>query len=392
MRFLRSPLLAAVAVSLLAMTASAADTPLPNLSTDVDTKADPTPTNKAPSTNKAPETSKDATDKAETTKAPDTKKASNTAAPKTDEKTTATTDKPTTAVITGSETQATDTKPIPTITGDETTGTDGGPLPTNMPKLEGAFTIVPASVPPTHDAPYMQASTLPEGTVFIAVGAILGFMAMSVLLWRGLVAWSLHRSVKRAAQQQNMSDTKALFSTPAAPFYKDYHDRESTISLSGLGHRPRKGNRPPTSNGPAPTSSLFFSPTAGAAAAGGLANQGNRGSAYLPAGYYAAGAASPGNAQSHVSIGQGPAISMSNLGPGAPGYARRSMVNPSPPDSPSLLGNRGNMASSSTLNLTSGYGGDQRAPSAVLDDLFDAEGAPPVPGHQRVPSGGHHRY
>jgi hypothetical protein len=39
------------------------------------------------------------------------------------------------------------------------------------------------------------------------------------------------------------------------------------------------------------------------------------------------------------------------------------------------------MASSSTLNLNQGHGGEQRAPSAYLEDLFDGEG-PPVPGHQ----------
>ena len=54
----------------------------------------------------------------------------------------------------------------------------------------------------------------------------------------------------------------------------------------------------------------------------------------------------------------------------------------SPPDSPAFTtsGHVG-MASSSTLNLNQGYGGEQRAPSAYLEDLFDGEGAPPVPGH-----------
>lgn len=59
-------------------------------------------------------------------------------------------------------------------------------------------------------------------------------------------------------------------------------------------------------------------------------------------------------------------------------------MGPSPPDSPSLTASRGHMASSSTLNLTQGYGGEQRAPSAYLEDLFDGEG-PPVPGHNPGP-------
>ncbi|KAF4630011.1 hypothetical protein G7Y89_g8124 [Cudoniella acicularis] len=297
----------------------------------------------------------------------------------------------TTAVITGAGSAAATSGSVPVISitgGSSAAGTSDAGL-TGLPTLSGAYKIVAPSVPPTSDAPFMQQSNLPEGTVFIAVGAILGFMAMSVLLWRGLVAWSLHRSVKRAALQQNMTDTKTLFSTPAAPFYKDYHDRDSTISLSGLGPKSgRKGGRPTTGGGAHPSQgSLFFSPTA---AAGGLNTSGNRGSNYLPAGYYAAGAASPGNAQSHIPVGgHGPAISLSNLGPASAGYGRARSIGPSPPDSPSLLASRGHMASSSTVNLTHGYGGDQRAPSAYLEDLFDGEAGPPVPGqgHSRNPSG-----
>ncbi|KAH9207584.1 hypothetical protein DL95DRAFT_49447 [Leptodontidium sp. 2 PMI_412] len=295
----------------------------------------------------------------------------------------------------------------PTITGSGTTGqasgatsitgsavTTGGAL-TGLPKLSGAIQPVTASVPPTANAPFMQQSTLPDGTVFIIVGAILGFMAISVLLWRGLVAWSLHRSVKRASQHQNMADTKALFRTPAppAPFYK-YSDRDSTISLSGLGHKGgKKGARPTTAPGGASTSSLFFSPTAGAAGAG-LANPGNRGSNYLPAGYYASGAASVANGQSQVHLGHQPAISLSNLGPQSQGYSRTRSMGPSPPDSPFIAGQVNRMTSSSTLNLNQGYGSNERAPSAYLEDLFDGENAPPMPGqgHARGTSGSPARY
>jgi hypothetical protein len=237
----------------------------------------------------------------------------------------------------------------------------------------------------------MQTSNLPEGTVFIAVGAILGFFGFSVLMWRGLVAWSLHRSVKRAAQHQNMAaDTKALFRAPPAPFYK-YSDRDSTISLSGLGHKGgKKANRPSTA-GAASSSSLFFSPTAGAAGAG-LSNPGNRGSNYLPAGYYASGAAAPGNSQSHIPVGgqgHGSSISLSNLGP-QQGYSRARSIDV--PGTPSYASQAG-MTSSSTLNLNRGYGGEERAPSAYLDDLFDGEEPLPLPGHQRGNSASpHNRY
>ena len=291
-------------------------------------------------------------------------------------------------VITGSGSSGSATGTIPSITGGSS-ATTGGALPTGLPTLTGGYKIVAPSVPPTSNAPYMQVSNLPEGTVFIVVGAILGFLAMSVLLWRGLVAWSLHRSVKRAAAAQYNPDTKTLFRTPPAPFYK-YSDRDSTISLGALGAKnAKKGGRPPTAPGAASTSSLFFSPTAGAAGGGGLANPGNRGSNYLPAGYYAAGASQPGNGQgmAHIGQGHGGAISLSNLGPARDGYLRARSMGTTPPDSPSLgaqsSGPHGHThgASSSTLNLNAI--GEVRAPSAYLDDLFDGENAPPVPGHGR---------
>jgi hypothetical protein len=295
-------------------------------------------------------------------------------------------------IITGSGSTVASTGSVPVITGGNT-ATTGGALPTGLPTLSGAFSIVAPSVPPTANAPYMQTSSLPEGSVFIAVGAILGFFGFSVLMWRGLVAWSLHRSVKRAAQHQNMAaDTKALFRTPPAPFYK-YSDRDSTISLSGLGHKGgKKGNRPSTA-GAASSTSLFFSPTAGAAGAG-HANPANRGSNYLPAGYYASGAAAPGGSQSHIPMGgqgHGSVISLSNLGP-QQGYSRAKSIDHGVPGTPPYASQAG-MTSSSTLSLNRGFGGGERAPSAYLDDLFDGEEPLPLPGHQRVNSTGpHNRY
>jgi hypothetical protein len=204
---------------------------------------------------------------------------------------------------------------------------------------------------------------------------------MSVMLWRGMVAWSLHRSVKRAAAAQFTSDTKALFRTPPAPLYK-YSDRDSTISLGALaGKSGRKGSAALSNARP---SNLFFSPTAGAAGAG-MNNSGNRGSNYLPAGYYAAGASAPGNGQGMTHIGNGPSISMSNLGPARDGYARARSMGTTPPDSPMVRPQsqgvgHGHAASSSTLNLNV-HGEMPRAPSAYLEDLFDGENGQPIPGH-----------
>jgi len=384
MRFARkAPLISvALTVSILAMSATAADSVLPNLSSAAQSAA-AAATNTASNAPPASNTQSGS-------------KGSNTAAVSVKESTTgkngnqqSTSIQSSTVVISNTGAVISSlSETVPIITGGSS-ATTGGALPTGLPTLSGAFKIVPASVPPTAGAPFMRVSHLPEGTVFIAVGAILGFLAMSVLLWRGLVAWSLHRSVKRAAMHQNMADTKAHFRTPAAPFY-NYADRDSTISLSGLVHKGgRKGGRPTTAAGAQSTSSLFFSPTAGAANAG-LNNAGNRGSNYLPAGYYAAGASAPGNGQgmAHIGSGHGNSISLSNLGPQRDGYSRARSMGPSPPDSPAI----GHGNSSSTLNLNVPPG-EQRAPSAYLEDLFDGDsthGAGPMPpphNHSRSPSG-----
>ncbi|CZR69168.1 uncharacterized protein PAC_19068 [Phialocephala subalpina] len=357
---------AAVAVTF-AMAASAAST-LPNLSTATDATGSGTAT---------------------------TGSGSNTASATTGSGTTAaSTGSASKVTITGGSSAAT-TGSIPSITG-TTASSDAGL--TGLPTLSGAVLPVTVTVPNLANAPFMQASSLPDGTVFIVVGAVLGFMAMSVLLWRGLVAWSLHRSVKRAASQQGIDDKNALFRNPGpppAPFYK-YSDRDSTISLSGLGHKSKKSNRPNTAGARESTASLFFSPTAGAAGAG--VGAGNRGSNYLPAGYYAAGASVAGNGQGHVPVGgQGLGhrndISMSTLRPESQGYGRARSMGHSPPDSPGLHAASGHMASSSTLNLSQGYGGNERAPSAYLEDLIDGDNTiPPGHGHLRDHSNSPGRY
>lgn len=370
MRLLRKTALlsTALAVSLLAMesAAASASTSLPNLSSAAAAQSSSAAAQSGSTTDKGSTT----TNTAQTSESKSLQSSS--------------------VIITGSGSTAASSGSIPVITGGNT-ATTGGALPTGLPTLSGAYSIVAPSVPPTANAPYMQTSNLPEGTVFIAVGAILGFFGFSVLMWRGLVAWSLHRSVKRAAQHQNLAaDTKAHFRAPPAPFYK-YSDRDSTISLSGLGHKGgKKINRPTTA---ASSSSLFFSPTAGAAGAG-LVNPGNRGSNYLPAGYYASGAAAPGNSQSHIPVGglgHGSSISLSNLGP-QQGYNRARSIDHGVPGTPPYASQTG-MTSSSTLNLNRSYGGEERAPSAYLDDLFDGEEPLPLPGHQRVNSASpHNRY
>ncbi|KAL2860881.1 uncharacterized protein BJX67DRAFT_325026 [Aspergillus lucknowensis] len=232
------------------------------------------------------------------------------------------------------------------------------------------------TVPPTDDAPYMQKSAAPEGTVFIAVGAVLGAMGLSVLAWRGLVAWSVNRSVRRAAIMHS-SENKGLLrgkkkrsgrSHPRGNGHT-HHNAVSLEKISGNRHstyRGQRGSKIPTSG-----SGLFFSPTAG------MNNSGNRGSNYLPAGYYAAGNAAAGLAQN---VG----LSSDHLPPQVRGYTRTGS-GPTPPATPlsptsgihdpqqysnsNLRQSYTAAASISSLNLTSPPQG--RTPSAYLEDLFE---------------------
>ncbi|KAF2630821.1 hypothetical protein BU25DRAFT_387021 [Macroventuria anomochaeta] len=285
-----------------------------------------------------------------------------------------------------------------------------------LPTLAGVG-VPDQRVPDTSGALFMQKSDLPDGTVFICVGAILGFLGACVLLWRGLVAWSLHRSVKRAALAQNLADMKAMSAVPGKKRGMYTHvGASSTMSLDHLSAAPTGHSRPqkpfaqaPGGTPPRAASSLFFSPTAGGAA--GLAQQGNRSSNYLPAGYYAAGNAAPagGSPMAHVG-GHGAHLSTNSLALPGNRFSRASGI--SPPGSPSLPPSRGydrappsrdgfsnyNRNSVATLstpgNTRSGvYGHGQasvsnlslnvpggsteaggRAPSAYLEDLFENHG------------------
>ena len=200
---------------------------------------------------------------------------------------------------------------------------------------------------------------------------------MLVLAWRGLVAWSIRRSVKRVALAQSRKygggpdarsgggKTKSGYFNPAAG---------STLSLDLLAGSGKGGPQSGSAH-----NSLFFSPTA---AGGAMQNHNaNRGSAYLPSGFYASGNPAA-SGMTHLGAG-GPMSSATNQNRHS---ARHSKL-PSPPRSPSLPPSRGhdspragrlstqglinhkNHASTSSLNLTAPA--PDRAPSAYLDDLFE---------------------
>lgn len=281
---------------------------------------------------------------------------------------------------------------------------------TDVPTIAG-YGVPTQVVPWTAGAPYMQRSSLPEGTVFIVVGAILGFMGAAVILWRGLVAWSLHRSVRKAAMTSHRNDSMLKLSKPNP--YGGGGFGASNMSLERLSaptgklskHAPAQGSSHPAAR----NSSLFFSPTAGAgnhsSPTAALMGGNNRSSVFLPAGYYAApGAALPGGGV------PGSTSALSNLNPLHPsraGYARQTDYTPSPPGSPGLppsspgggalpraRGYAGGYERSSgygrpspetgmyaqggnsqlNLHVPGGAINGGRAPSANLEDMFEAHG------------------
>ncbi|KAL5615527.1 hypothetical protein BROUX41_005572 [Berkeleyomyces rouxiae] len=279
-----------------------------------------------------------------------------------------------------SETATTETSATSSVSSSVVTSstTSSATTSNSLPTLTNTAAIPSypaASVPPTSEAPFMHRSSAPDGTVFIAVGAILGTFALAVLLWRGIVACMLHRSVERAARAQALSNDKSAYPIPpAAPFYK-YTDHDSSPSLAARnpegsaaanGRGVRRTTRGPIPSGTPSMTNLFYSPTAAPSA--GL--NANRESRFLPAGFYASSnspAPPVGFAQGSTSVGQ--SISMSNLHPDARNYSRSNLVaEPSPENSPHFAPQRRNM-SSSTLNLN--RPSSVRAPSAYLDDLLD---------------------
>lgn len=214
-------------------------------------------------------------------------------------------------------------------------------------------------MPPTADAPFMKQSSLPEGTVFIVVGAILGFIGLALLAWRGMVAWSINRSVRRAAYEQAKLENEALLRRPSKRKSQRRSSRRrsrrgsrgTTMTLEKLSRSDRQSHV--STKTPATQSSLFFSPTA----APGSHQSLNRQSTFLPAGYYSAGNAALGS-QSQVNLGRSP--------PGTP-------TSPAPSRGFDVPLNRSSHhlgASTSSLNLNAPPQG--RVPSAYLEDLFDS--------------------
>ncbi|RYP41154.1 hypothetical protein DL769_011653 [Monosporascus sp. CRB-8-3] len=316
--------------------------------TDATTTAEPT--SEADTTTTDENTTTEETTTENTTTADETTTENTTTTDETSERTTTTeeTSQETSTTTTGEPSTA------PPLTTTTTSRESVPPLPT----LAGQYSYPPPTVPPTDNAPFMKPNGVPEGTFFIAVGAVLGAFGAAILLWRSLVAWQLHRSVKRAALAQTMSNDKLAFAAPPAPFYK-FAEPESDPSLANAntGRGVRRTQRGPIPSSTPSQANLFFSPTAP-----GANHAGNRESRFLPSGFYAAGAGSQQQGHEH-------SISLTNLRPDSRGYPRA--VGHSPPESPGLApradSSRRNL-SRSTLDLNHSTG--ERAPSAYLDDLL----------------------
>ncbi|ERF77126.1 hypothetical protein EPUS_07667 [Endocarpon pusillum Z07020] len=274
--------------------------------------------------------------------------------------------------LAGSSVETTGTPPSLSTTTDN----PGLPKLTDLPTLSGQYSYPPPSVPPTAKAPYMQHSNLPEGTVFIAVGAALGFFALVIIAWRGLVAWSINRSVRRSASKgyTAVGDSYDKSDKRKSGLYGSAAAMGSTMSLEKLVSTSRTGT---AGSKPRENSNLFFSPTAGA----GMQTPGSRNSGYLPSGYYASTNAAPGGGAGMTTLGE-PGDRASRLRPHSGIHASPRHLDPSPPESPDVRPSTAGLSagdSRSSLNLSTTTG--NRAPSTYLDDLMNV---PPMPQHTNL--------
>jgi hypothetical protein len=324
--------------------------------------------------------------------------------------------------ITEASTTTTDASSTTESSAFVTTGTavnSGGIFISDLPTIAGAG-IPTMVIPYTAAAPFMQQSKLPEGTVFIVVGAVLAFMGACVLFWRGLVAWSINRSVRRSALASIRGNEKAgtPWGSSAAGYNpvrgggggkKSKHVHKSSsytnlnassLSLDAL--NPQGKPLKHSDRSETPPAGLFFSPTAQARPASHAGPgprplsdmMGNRSSTYLPAGYYASPSSHAAGGAASTTIGGNlaPYARHSAYGNGTSPPASPGMTPTSGPDSRHRVSRDGYGPSSSREGQRAGVGGQRlgagsrqshldadsrpvsRAPSAYLEDLFQEHG------------------
>ncbi|KAJ5677309.1 uncharacterized protein N7477_002942 [Penicillium maclennaniae] len=337
--------------------------PAADTTTDAQTTADPSTTDSTPSvsesTTSTESTSTTTSDKTTSTTTSSTS-TSSTSTSSTSTSSTSTTTMSTTSITTSDTSTSTSSDTTTSSVSTTTTSTSSSSTSTG-----GAI----VTIPPTANAPYMQTSNTPEGTVFIAVGAILGLIGLAVLAWRGMVAWSVNRSVRRAALAHSSENKRLMRGSRKKRGTTVYTAAPAgDVSLEKLGAATRASVRP-NRRVPSSNSGLFFSPTAGGAGSHNSINAtGNRASTYLPSGYYAAaGSSTPVRDAS----GSHPDISSPSL-PNIGTY-----------DTPH--NQRGSYVGGSTSSLNLSQTPQGRAPSAYLEDLFENHPPPNNSGRR------HHR-
>jgi len=263
-----------------------------------------------------------------------------------------------------------------------------------LPAISSSFSYPAPAVPPTANAPFMQKSTLPQGTVFICAGGAIAVFFAVVIAWRGFAAWSLHRRMNAAntpytglsqgkghGHGGSPRDRKRVRRSAALAPATYSQGAGGSMGLEPLGDGGKKtaaagqqqGNR----------NSLFFSPTAGA---GAHDRAQNRASAYLPAGYYAAGSTNASN----TSGASDRPISMSDFARPQRGQGTAYKDSPSLGPSPGPAGleppalHHGGGRSVGSRNSASSLGdASGRAPSAYLEDLFDSPAVDERPSSDR---------
>lgn len=292
------------------------------------------------------------------------------------------------------------------VTISATNSLNDGSTNTGLPTLVLPTLVLPTSstvayptvtIPPTSNNPFLQQSAAVDGTVFIAVGSVIGGIALTVLIWRALVAYSLRRSAAAAIPVYSQLEPKTGLSRPPSTFFGapgsgtvggNANSGRKTPSILGFGS---SNNGPPAGSGgiyglsgagsvlsldqltssgrtvnaarpggvPGASfhGSAFYSPTADVMSASNAANGlmpmaavGSRSTTYLPAGFYGI-----------QGSGSGASSSTGNLTARYPSQIGSPQRSASP-----------NTMSSRAANLTVPSQSGQRAPSAYLQDLLDS--------------------
>jgi hypothetical protein len=262
-----------------------------------------------------------------------------------------------------------------------------------MPTLSTTGVPVPTvTVPSNEFNPFLKQSTIPEGTVFIAVGSILGAIALAVIAWNVALA-IIHR--RNARHFHDIGSDPTPLMTDIKDFNHGYNAGNNGAGAGGNNNLEHGGgvgmfgasNKDASRSRSMINSGLFFSPTAqvlnsaqgqnnlnsanpsitssmaSSTAGVGVIGGPGRASVYMPAGYYDGTGNGGARSVRHMSM-----YSMSNASMGG---GHQSTPPPMPLSSLSVSNSAGNPRISQLAT------GEQqqprqsvRAPSAYLDDFL----------------------